>query len=500
MPAHPAVQAREAYHQGDYRLAERLLRALRDRDPKDPVWRLDLATVFITLIRYEEAAAELEVAAAHATHSPDLLRQVAACYFSMFRSDEARRILAPAAVAGHLPSVLGLLQVMEREGEVSETAALLDQALARHAGHPELRLLRAQVCVREGRLEDAENCARSLLASGLPLLLHAKAGYLLANILDRTSRPTEAAATLALIKKTLASYPAIGRLQKDFRNRLALAREVAAACPPGLPDAWRADVDDMPLSFRPSLLCGHPRSGTTVLEARLERLENVVSFDETGAFDGGALSSAGLVGRPNILRALRPGGRDLVRTARRHYERSITSLHRGPLVGSPRVVDKNPTQLVQLPLWLRLMPEIRILVALRDPRDVVVSSYFFDLPPNATSVQFLDWESTARHYAALMDLWRRQRDSLPADQWMESRYETMVADPVAETARVAGFLDLTASEKPVGQSSVAIHSPNYATASTPVHARSVGRWKQYEEHLQSSSAVLAPFLKDFGYA
>lgn len=499
MPVHPAVQAREAYHRGEYRLAERLLRALCDRDPKDPVWRLDLATVFITLIRFEEAAAELEVAAAHATHSPDLLRQVAACYFSMFRSDEARRILAPAAEAGHVPSLLGLLQVLEREGELAETATLLEHALARQPGHPEMRLLRAQVFVREGRLEDAESLARSLLASGLPLLLHAKAGYLLANLLDRTNRPAEAAAALAPIKKALASHPAVGRLHKDFRNRLALARELAAACPPALPDSWRDDVADRPLSFRPTLLCGHPRSGTTVLEARLEQLENVVSFDETGAFDGGALSSAGLVGRLQVLRALRPGGRDIVRTARHHYERSITSLHRGPFAGGPRVVDKNPTQLVQLPLWLRLLPEIRFLIALRDPRDVVVSSYFFDLPPNATSVQFLDWESTARHYADLMGLWRRQRDTLPASHWMESRYEDMVAAPVEETARLAGFLGLTGAEKPEGYGSVAVHSPNYATARTPVHSRSVGRWKRYEEWLHPSVSVLAPFLKDFGY-
>ena len=163
------------------------------------------------------------------------------------------------------------------------------------------------------------------------------------------------------------------------------------------------------------------------------------------------------------------------------------------------MVDKNPSQLVNLPLWLRLLPELRVLVALRDPRDVVVSSYFFDLPPNATSVQFLDWESTARHYATFMDLWRQMKDRLPAGCWMESRYEDIVSDTAGETARVAGFLGLSTVEKSSGDSSVTLHSPNYATASQPVHARSVGRWRNYEESLRETGKTLEPLVRLFGY-
>jgi tetratricopeptide (TPR) repeat protein len=500
MPAHPATQAREAYHRGDYPAAEKLFRALCDREPKDPVHRLDLATLFITLIRHEEAAAELEAAAPLASQNPDLIRQVAACYFSMYRAEDACRLLAPAASAGHLPSVLGMVQILEREGRLKEAAALLEESLARHPAHPELRLLQAQLLEREGRSEEAERAARALLGAGPPVLISAKAGYQLARILDHTGRYSEAADVLATLKRSITSLPNVSRLHKEFRTRLALARELVAACPPGLPDAWRRDVSEHPLSFRPALLCGHPRSGTTVLETQLERLTNVVSFDESGAFDGGALSSAGLVGRIQVLRAMRPGGRAHVQAARHHYARSIASLHRRPIMGSPIIVDKNPTQLLQLPLWLRILPEVRFLVALRDPRDVVVSSYFFDLPPNFISLQFLDWESTARHYAALMDLWRRQRDTLPADCWLESRYEDMVAGAQGETARIARFLGLTTEEKSDPHPSAAVHSPNYATATATVHGRSVGRWPHYEEYLRSSAAVLAPFLREFGYA
>ena len=328
MASHPSVLAREAYHRGDYRLAERLFRSLCAAEPHEPVWHLDLATLCITLIRFEEAGAALKLAAVCGAGSAETMRQVALCYFSMFRFDEARRILEPAAAAGHLPSLLGLLLVMEREGLLEEAAALLDSALERHPAHPELRLLRAQVMVRQGQLEAAESLARALLASGAPFLLHSKAGYLLAGILDRSERFAEAVAVLGTIKQTARALPEVGRLRKEFRERMTLARELAGAFSPAQWTAWQSEAEDHPLAFRPALLCGHPRSGTTLLERRIERLENVVSFDETAAFDGGALSSAGLVGRINLMRSLKPNGRDLALSARSHYARSIGSLHR----------------------------------------------------------------------------------------------------------------------------------------------------------------------------
>ena len=40
------------------------------------------------------------------------------------------------------------------------------------------------------------------------------------------------------------------------------------------------------------------------------------------------------------------------------------------------LLDKNPPQTVWLPAILRALPEMRVLIALRDPRDVILSLYF----------------------------------------------------------------------------------------------------------------------------
>ena len=72
-----------------------------------------------------------------------------------------------------------------------------------------------------------------------------------------------------------------------------------------------------------------------------------------------------------------------------------------PIAGRMHL-DKNPAYNLTIPLVLRFFPETRLIVALRDPRDVVLSCYLRYLPLNSVSVRFLDIEANrgtirARH-------------------------------------------------------------------------------------------------------
>lgn len=75
------------------------------------------------------------------------------------------------------------------------------------------------------------------------------------------------------------------------------------------------------------------------------------------------------------------------------------------------LLDKNPSLTVQLPVWLRVFPELHVVIALRDPRDVVLSCYFQNILLNATNVNFLSLERLAKHYADLMDVWLAVREA-----------------------------------------------------------------------------------------
>ena len=55
----------------------------------------------------------------------------------------------------------------------------------------------------------------------------------------------------------------------------------------------------------------------------------------------------------------------------------------GEPIGGRMHLDKNPAYNLTIPLVLRLFPETRLIIALRDPRDVVLSCYLRYLPLNA---------------------------------------------------------------------------------------------------------------------
>ena len=87
-----------------------------------------------------------------------------------------------------------------------------------------------------------------------------------------------------------------------------------------------------------------------------------------------------------------------------------------------------------------------MIIALRDPRDVIVSCFFQNLRLNATNANFLSLERTAKHYADLMDVWLRLRE-LGGFDWLESRYEDIVNNLESEGRRVTEFLGLSWHER-----------------------------------------------------
>ena len=166
------------------------------------------------------------------------------------------------------------------------------------------------------------------------------------------------------------------------------------------------------------------------------------------------------------------------------------------------LIDKNPTYTFLVPALVRFFPEIKFLIALRDPRDVVLSCFMQNLPLNQVGAACLTLAGTAEEYAALMTVWQTVKVRL-RNPWLEVCYEDMVADlePVARKtleflgvpwdAHVLGF-DEHARQK-------VVRSPTYADVTKPVYKRAVGRWRNYQKYLEPHFAKLEPFVKAWGY-
>jgi hypothetical protein len=100
-----------------------------------------------------------------------------------------------------------------------------------------------------------------------------------------------------------------------------------------------------------------------------------------------------------------------------------------------------------------------------------------------------------------MSAWLKMRDM--TGDWVEVRYERIVADLRAEASRVLSALQL-----PWDDSVLAYHerrdhklvlSPTYEEVARPVFTTSVGRWQNYERQLAPQLARLEPLVKALGY-
>ena len=142
----------------------------------------------------------------------------------------------------------------------------------------------------------------------------------------------------------------------------------------------------------PIFFVGFPRSGTTLFEQMLDSHPNLVTTGETQILGRLQLIAPSLLKRtgqaPQILDEL--DGTE-VEILRRWYLDEVAR-HAGIEATNKRVVDKMPLNIVELGFIRRLFPSAPVIVALRDPRDVVLSCFMQNFRVNQAMAQFLSIE------------------------------------------------------------------------------------------------------------
>jgi hypothetical protein len=254
---------------------------------------------------------------------------------------------------------------------------------------------------------------------------------------------------------------------------------------------------------RLAMLGGHPRSGTTLLEQILDAHTGIVAAEETSIFGNGVydpfireLTGANLSEAALAIPAAR------LEQFRTGYFSTMEALLEQPLTGR-LLIDKNPSYTDCIPAFARVFPEAMYVIALRDPRDVVLSCFFQDLPVNDVTVHFQTLEETAMRYANTMAMWLVCRENMDEKKWIEVRYESLVTDLTGEARRVMSKLNLDWQEQQQNPDAHArgktVVSPTYAEVSQPVHTRAIGKWKRYEPWLGEAMPVLETFIEAFEY-
>jgi hypothetical protein len=136
---------------------------------------------------------------------------------------------------------------------------------------------------------------------------------------------------------------------------------------------------------------------------------------------------------------------------------------------------------VFLPLIAKLFPQAKVLFALRDPRDVVLSCFRRRFGMNAGMFEFTSLQTTAAYYGAVMRLVQVYRDKL-------------ALDPLGLEFRdgMRGF-----GARAQGQN---IDTPSGAQVARGLSVSGLAQWRRYRSQLEPVLPWLAPFVSQFGYS
>ncbi len=389
----------------------------------------------------------------------------------------------------------------ERVNRVDEARALL-QSLPPAEGitDPEARQERlnaaAVMALRDKDYALARRCYEEALATDVAWRDRTPLYFGLARACDRLDDVAGALDALAqahglqLGAASAAWHPGAARTGPlCIADRQLSAAEVSAWHRDELPDAWESPV----------FVVGFPRSGTTLVEQMLAAHDRFVSTDEQ-PFVRRMIDWIGARESPY------PDGLIMLSTADLNTLRSVYWDAVSRVVNvkpGVRLVDKNPLNLLALPMIRRVFPQARIIYCQRHPCDAILSCYMQQFRDPDVAALCASIERLAHEYAAFHSHWRHHVEVLHADV-LTCRYEDLVTDVDAGLARLGAYLNVADVAKMKNYRARAlargfISTPSYAQVVEPLRTDAIGRWRRYREAFAPVLTILQPILDHWNY-
>jgi tetratricopeptide (TPR) repeat protein len=459
--------------------AGRLYHAAVLAEPRNALFRADLGSLAAARGELANAERHFRQAIALEPESLEARSGLGIALLEQGRIDEAERYfreileLAPSSAAAWMSLAQLQAEIGDLEASCQSARAALAilprmaEAYAHLANHLKDRLPDADVTAIE-QLLDSPNLPdgnRASLHFGMGAILDARGLH------DRASQAFDVANALR------ASARAAFETRYDPAKHTELTDAIRGTFTPEFLAARRGWGDP---DYRPVFVVGLPRSGTTLVEQILASHPSVHGAGELNDVQQifQTLSGHGLPAR-EALQALGSQPAETIRSAADHYARRLDNLAPASAL---RVVDKMPDNIRFAGLIAMLWPNSRVIVCIRDLRDVALSCRQTDF----RSIRWTnDWKHMARRfvdYCQLLDHWRQAHPV----SWLELRYEDLVTDFEPNARRLIEFLELDwdancldfhATRRPVRTASL-------FQVRRPVYSRSVGRYRNYRSMLE----------------
>lgn len=510
------------------------MEAARDAAPTNYFVLESLGMAYVQAFRADDAHRTFARAIEHLPDDAQTCQMLGEYLQSALLDDLADRCLEKwASLAPDEPT-----RLVRRAGTLfdqrryEECAKLLEDGLRRHPNDARLRGRRAWLFERQHKYDLAKEEAERALAINPDLAgprvtlakMIRRAGDLerARAELERAARnspgdpasETTAFTELGMVLDELGEYPrafeAFSHAQRAWLGRpsvQAISRDMLPQrIEAGRSIDWTGVVPQWSAEHRsqrpaPVFFMGFPRSGTTLVERMLGSHPAFLATDELPLATRLSIAAGRMTGDRRDLRGLGRLTPDQLRTLEEGYW-TDADRHVPGLAASGRVlVDKMPMNMVALPFIRRVFPDAKILMALRDPRDCILSNFMQEYRPNEAMVHMASLESAAAIYASVMDLWIHLRDTMDLD-FLEYRYEDLTADTETVARRILEFLGQPWDPEVLSfhkkASTEVVRTPSYQAVTKPVNRKAVGRWRRYAPQLEPVLPTIRRFVDLWG--
>ncbi|BDS06007.1 sulfotransferase [Oceaniferula spumae] len=397
------------------------------------------------------------------------------------------------------PDTLAILaSCLERDGMNDQAKQFLHESIAIDPSHVRTTRMLAHLERRDSDFASARIRLEKHLQQ-YPSSDDWRLQYELAAVLDRLGEHCRAMQVLCTAKAQLAPYIEMQAFEKMSTRQWEIVQQLTSE----RLRKWNSNCELKP-NLRLCLLAGFPRSGTTLLENILISHIDCVGTDETGImfsqFTDPLIMQAETASEG--IEELDSFNADELSAGRYEFLR-CTEEYIQEAVDGRWLIEKEPLLTANLAVPMRLFPDAKIIMPLRDPRDVVISYFFTLVPVGVSSLASVELGETCRFYASVMRHWLYLKQVIPEAQWLELRYEDLLENPETQTRKLADFLAIEWSDALLSHhknlSERKVSTPTYDDVSKPLYKRSIARWKNYEEALAPHLHYLKPYIEAFGY-
>ena len=386
-------------------------------------------------------------------------------------------------------------------GDAVASRSNAERALALSPSHALARTSLASANLQQGNLAEAGTILGALIRDPtLTRINRAIVAGLIGDLKDAQGQAGDAFAAYQACNAEIRAMNAARFEAPGSETALARARRLTAWFASSDVAAWREAPPVAAEDGRPRehiFLVGFPRSGTTLLENVLAAHADVVALEEKDCL---AAADQAFLTSDEGLERLATIDDEEAEHRRELYWSSVRNFGVEP---SAKVfIDKLPLASVQLPVIAKLFPQARVLFALRDPRDVVLSCFRRRFALNPAMYELLTLSGAAAYYDAVMALSERYRELLPLSQ-ITVRYESLVDDFEGTSRATCAFLGLQWDSAMFDFAEKArtrgIATPSAAQVSRGLNREGQGVWKRYREQMAPVLPILEPWVERFGY-